>query len=157
MSEDPLRPDRIVTASRFGDVALNNQTQFALRAVDDDQWFLDGVFNDRTLGLSDSTRFPFVGTRWKLIELAGGAWQLACQGDTAFSLFTLDGGLLLGRPAGEGQPPRSMQWLLFRLHDTLLLRSLDGYWLGRRAGRPVAEHVDDLADPAFHWLPVSYR
>lgn len=157
MSDDPLRPGPILTRARFGNVALQDGTQFALQAGTEAPRFLDGVFDSRTLTLAETMTFPFVGTRWKLIDLGAGAWQLACQGDPEFSLYSLDNRPFLGRAPGDGPPPRAMQWLLFRLRDELLLRSLDGYWLGHREGRAVAEHVDDLADPAFHWHPVAYR
>jgi hypothetical protein len=152
----PVRPVFIDGPEDLGRAMIRHGGQVSLRnAGSAAPAYLDGVFDKRSITLAKSTQHPFVGTRWRLAALPDGAWMMACQNEHDYSLAHHDGALYLGRQE-KGGPIGPMQWLFFRAGDRLLIRSLDGRWLGARRGRAVTEALDDLGDSAFHWQPENY-
>lgn len=138
------------------DLRLRDGMHMALRARAA-QLYLDGVFDTRRLAMAAGTAPPFVGTRWKCIELPGtpGLWRLACQNDDDYCLGADAPDLRLEK-SDPDHVPKALQWLLFRRGGHMMIRSKGGDWLGVKKGAAFCAPLDDLDDPHHHWLPERY-
>lgn len=139
-------------------LALCDGCHMALRAAGAaTPLYLDGVFDTRRIMLAQGVQAPFVGTRWKCVEVPGqpGIWRLVCQNDDEYCLAA-DAPALKLEVGNPDHVLRPMQWLLYRLHDRMLIRSKGGDWLGCKRGKPICGPVDDLTDPTYHWIPERY-
>ncbi len=139
-------------------LALRDGFHMALRAAGSaTPLYLDGVFDSRRVTMAQSTRPPFVGTRWKGVMVPGqpDVWRLVCQNDDGYCLGA-DAPALGLEVADPTHVLRPLQWLLYRLQDRLLIRSRCGDWLGCARGAAFCGPVDNLTDPTYHWFPERY-
>lgn len=137
-------------------LALRDGMHLALRAAAA-PLFLDGVFANRRVVTAKSKAHPFLGTRWKCVEVAGqpGLWRLLCQNEDAYCLGA-DAPAVGLEKSDPDFVLTGQKWLLYRRGDHLMIRSKGGDWLGCKRGAPFCAPLDDLDDVRHHWVPEVY-
>lgn len=137
-------------------LSLRDGMHLALRAASV-PLFLDGVYANRRVTTAKSKAHPFLGTRWKCVEVAGepGLWRLLCQNNDDYCLGADTPAVGLEK-SDPDYVLTGLKWLLYRRGDHLMIRSKGGVWLGCKRGAPFCAPLDDLDDVRHHWVPEVY-